>query len=256
MRRWLLLALAALCLLSLPARAGEQVVAGLSQARVAITTDFAGSEILVFGAVKRNAPYPEEPPLQVIVTVAGPLEPVTVRRKSRSFGIWVNTASIEVDAAPGFYAIAATAPLTDALTFTEDLRYKVSVPQMIRAVGAPVDIPDAEAFVSALIRIRDRNGHYVVKEGAVSLTEDTLFRTSIALPANLAEGDYTTRIFLTRGGRVIDIYQTKINVTMVGLERWAFNLAHEQPLIYGLLSLMIAAGAGWAASAAFRYIRG
>ena len=60
--------LVVLCLAA-PA-AAEEVVAGLSQNRVAINTNFDGSEILVFGAVKREARAPEGP-LHVIVTVAG-----------------------------------------------------------------------------------------------------------------------------------------------------------------------------------------
>ena len=55
-------------------------------------------------------------------------------------------------------------------------------------------------------------------------------------------------------GHVTSEYETIINVQKVGLERWIFNLAHEQPLIYGLLSLVIAIAAGWGASAAFRMI--
>ena len=254
MRALMVILLTLVCAFS--AQAEEEVVAGLSQARVAITADFAGSEILVFGAVKRTAPIPEGPPLQVIVTVSGPHEPVVVRRKSRRFGIWVNTSSVEVDSAASFYAIATTAPLNEVLSHTDDLRHKISIPQMIRSVGAPKDVPDAEAFTEALIRVRENTGRYVMNETGVTLSEDTLFRSAIALPANLTEGMYSTRIFLTRDGNVIDTYETILDVNMVGFERWAFNLAHQQPLIYGILSLIIAISAGWTASAVFRYIRG
>ena len=75
------------------------------------------------------------------------------------------------------------------------------------------------------------------------------------MPANLTEGDYATRIFLTRGGKVVSQYETSIDVRKVGLERWLFNLSRQQPLIYGLLSLTIAIAAGWGASAAFRLMR-
>lgn len=247
--------LIAALLLPAAAQAQEQVVAALSQARVAITTDFSGSEIIVFGAVKRTTPIPAGPPLQVIVTVAGPLEPATVRRKSRRFGIWINTEAIHVDAAPSFYAVAATAPLPDVLSSTEDLRRKISIPQMIRAVGTDATIADRESFTTALIRIRVREGLYQQDDTGVILTDDTLFRSSIALPSNLTEGVYTTRIYLTRNGQVVDTFETALNVTMVGLERWAFNLAHQQPMIYGALSLIIAIAAGWSASAVFRYLR-
>jgi len=244
-----------LCLLlALPAR-GEEVVAGLSQARVAITTGFSGSEILIFGAVKRETPIPPGDPLDVVVTVAGPSTPVTVRRKSKRAGIWINTDSVHIDAAPSFYAVATTRALNMALSDTEDLRQKVSIPRAIRSVGATEDTPEADSFVDALVRIRTEMGFYQMLPGAVTLREQTLFRTSIALPANLTEGNYTIRIFLTRNGAVVDAYETTIGVQKVGLERWTFTLAHQHPLVYGLLSLAIAIAAGWGASAAFRLLR-
>ena len=57
MVRLLLLLLA----VALPASAEEEVVAGLSQNRIAITANFDGSELLIFGAVKREAPPPRAP---------------------------------------------------------------------------------------------------------------------------------------------------------------------------------------------------
>ncbi|MBC7141567.1 MAG: TIGR02186 family protein, partial [Rhodobacteraceae bacterium] len=118
-------------LLLLPAaaaRAGEEVVAGLSQSKIAITANFDGSDLLIYGAVKREEPIPGGPPLEVIVTVEGPSTPIMVRRKSRTFGIWVNTTGVEVDRAPSFYAVATTGPLAEILSQTEDLRQKISVP--------------------------------------------------------------------------------------------------------------------------------
>ena len=89
----------------------------------------------------------------------------------------------------------------------------------------------------------------------MQLSEETLFRTSIKLPSNLTEGEYTTRIYLTRDGQVVDEYETTIDVSKVGLERWLFKLSREKPLYYGLLSLFIAIVAGWGASAFFNYFR-
>ena len=89
----------------------------------------------------------------------------------------------------------------------------------------------------------------------MAVDEQTLFRTSIKLPANLTEGDYVTRIFLTREGRVVSQYETVIDVRKVGLERWLYTLSREKPLWYGLMSLAIAIAAGWGASAAFRVLQ-
>lgn len=248
--------LLALLLILLPlATQAEEVVLGLSQDKVSITTSFDGDEILIFGAVKREEPIPDDSELQVVVTVAGPSEAVVVRRKANRFGIWVNTDSVEVDAAPSFYAVASSGALSDVLNDTEDLRQKISIDRAIRSVGAPSHITDAESFTEAVIRIREEAGLYQHLEGQVALDQQTLFRTAIELPADLSEGDYATRIFLTRNGQIVSQYETTIDVRKVGLERWLYSLSRQQPFLYGLMSLAIAIAAGWGASAAFRLLR-
>lgn len=248
--------IAAFCLICLPALASEeQVVLGLSQDRVAITANFDGSEILIFGAVKREAPIPAGPPLEVIVSVVGPSKPVTVRRKEKKFGIWVNVDSVLVDSAPSFYAVATSAPFDDIITDTEDLRYRISIERAIRSVGAAMHIRGAQEFADAVIRIREAEDLYSIRENTVAVDQQTLFRTSIEMPADLTEGDYVARIFLTRGGEVVSQLETTIDVRKVGLERFLYNMSREQPIWYGLMSLVIAIAAGWGASTAFRMLR-
>lgn len=227
----------------------EEIVLGLSRDEVAITATFDGSDVFIFGAVKRETTIPEGN-LQVIMTLAGPSEPVTVRRKERFLGIWANADAVEVDAAPSFYAVASSGPIAEVLTATEDLRYSVTIPQVIRSVGA--DVSDSANFTDALIRIRAGSGLYQVLEGAVDIEEETLFRGQITLPAALTEGAYVARIFLTRDGKIVDEYQTEIAVFKAGLERWLYETSRNQPLFYGIMSLAIAIAAGWLASAAFR----
>ncbi|MBU2958057.1 TIGR02186 family protein [Paracoccus sp. C2R09] len=233
---------------------GEQVVAGLSNASVSITTSFDGSEILIYGAVKREEPMPEGD-LDVIVTIEAPSQPATIWQKQRRFGIWVNTESVRIGAAPSFYAVATSGPLDEILDPAWDSRFRISLPQALRAFAGTPDVVDTRPFTEAMIRLRRQNGHYRLQESSVTLVEDTLFRTDIRLPANLIEGDYKTRIFLLRDGRVIDVYRAGIEVRKVGVERWLYNLAFEQPLLYGLMSLAVAVAAGWGASAAFRRLR-
>jgi uncharacterized protein (TIGR02186 family) len=250
MLRWIALFLC----LTLPVHA-EEVVLGLSQDEVAITTNFDGSDILIFGAIRRDKPIPSGNPIEVIITVSGPSVPVTVRRKEKRYGIWMNVDSVDVDSAPSFYAVATSAPFNEALRDVEDLRYKVSIPRAIRSVGAPQNITDSQSFTEAVIRVRSKEKLYQLLPESVFVDEQTLFRTDVDMPANLTEGAYAIRILLTRDGRVVSEYETKIQVHKVGLERWLFSLSREQPLMYGLMSLAIAIAAGWGASAVFRFIR-
>lgn len=244
--------LLALLLLAAPASA-EQVVADLSQNRVSITTSFEGSDIFVFGAVSRDAPVAEgQGDLEVIIKIIGPSAPIMVRRKDRRLGIWVNTDAVEVDRAPHFVALASTGALTDIVSFTDAMRHEIGYDHVVKLIDAPGDVEDVQSFREAVIRIREDEGLYKQLPGTVKLTSDTLFSTRIALPANLVEGDYSARVFLMRDKNVLDVFETTIAVRKAGLERWIYNLAHEKPLIYGLMSIAVALFAGWGAAAVFR----
>ncbi|MBE2277453.1 MAG: TIGR02186 family protein [Rhodobacteraceae bacterium] len=232
----------------------ESIVSGLSQNRVSITADFNGSEILVYGAVRREAPPPPGR-LSVVITVEGPSGPVTVRRKGRVAGIWINNAAVDVDSAPSFYAVATTGPIEEILTATENFRQSVTIDRLIRAVGITTQAEQSEDFLRALVQVRTEEGLYRLLEGSVELTEDTLFRADVTLPTNLTEGEYTVHLFLLRDGKMIARQERVIDVRKEGLERMIYNLAQTQPLLYGVIALLLAAAAGYGASAAFRMIR-
>ncbi|MEM7471829.1 MAG: TIGR02186 family protein [Pseudomonadota bacterium] len=241
-------------LATLPAKA-EQVVADMSLRDVEITANFDGSDILIYGAIKGAREEEGLAPLEVVIAITGPTGPITVRRKEKRFGIWVNTESVKVARAPSFYAVASSGALQETLTYTEDLRYQISIPRAIYAVGAPAEITDPENFTEALIRIRKGQNLYQQLDHTVALQQQSLFSTTIDLPANLVEGVYPTRIFITREGVVVGKLTTFIDVRKVGLERWIYDLAHNRPLVYGILALAIAISAGWLASAFFRVLR-
>ena len=246
----------ALALVAAAAFAQEEIVAGLSQNQVQITANFDGSAILIYGAVKRDTPDPGTPPLAVIITTEGPSTALTIRKKDRVVGIWLNQDSVNIDLAPSFYAVSTSLPLVQSLSETEDLRFRVTLPHRILAIGITGEAQNSKDFVTALIRIRTAQGRFRVEENSVQLVQDTLFRADVILPSDLVEGNYLVRMFLTRGGQVVDEKDLTIFVRKAGLERFLFNLAQEQPLVYGLISLAIAVIAGWAASAGFRWLRG
>lgn len=222
------------------------VVVDIDQSDVSITSTFAGSDILVFGAIRGGAGDEA-----VIVTVEGPSGPVEMRRLGRIGPIWANTAAITVDRAPSYYAVATSAPVREILSATADLRERVTVPRAIRAVGEG----DPAAFVEALIRLRTAEGAYLTRPGGVRVKEDALFRASIPLPSDLTEGLYRVRTLLTRERVVVARSEALLPVQKVGLERMLYKMAHERPALYGLMSIAIAVAAGWGASAAFSIFR-
>lgn len=247
-------ALILMLMLAWPVRA-EEIVSGLSQSGVSIDARFDGTAILIYGAAMREEKPPAWPLLQVIITVAGPEQPIVVRQKERVAGIWVNQGAMAVDGSPSFYAIMTTGPLEDILSAEEDETHNVSIPRAIGAVRLGAGAGSAADYMAALQRIRATQGVYQLAPDTVLLLQQSLFRTEVNLPANLIEGDYQVRIFLTRGGSVVDLQESVITVRKAGLERILYRMAQDQPLLYGVIALLLAAVAGWAASELFRRLR-
>ncbi len=234
------------------ASAQETVVSELSQDGVSITATFDGSEIFLFGAIKRDAPVNASAgKLDVIIEVSGPPTETLVRQKERKVIIWVNAESVEMERAPSYYTIAATGQLEELLTESERSLRNLGLDYAVRVAD-----PEDEAFREAVIRIHQENGTYATEVTPVTLTEETLFTTKLAMPVNVVEGEYTVKTMLVRDQQVISTSTSTITVRKTGAEKWLYDLAHEQAFIYGLLSLAVALLAGWTASEVFRRIRG
>ncbi len=239
-----------------PVVAQERIVTGISTDNIALSATFEGTEVFVFGAIRREEPLPEEAgPLDIIITLRGPPQPLWVRRKERRFGIWMNTEAVRVSRTPSFYAAASTRRLHEILTETERLRWGIGMDQAVRHVGGHPAIDDTRPFAEAVVRIKEDEGLYARMDGAVRLMEETLFQTTFTLPANLVEGDYMAEFFLVRERAVIHRGVTTITVQKTGIERWLYNLSREQPIVYGLLAVGLALLAGWLASYAFSAFR-
>jgi uncharacterized protein (TIGR02186 family) len=237
-----------------PLLAQESVVVDLSQNRVEITATYSGSNIFVFGAVRRDAPMPEGTgPLDVAIVVEGPLEKAVVRKKEKKLGIWVNSQSVTVHDAPSFFTIATTRPLAEILNEGDQRDYAIGLDYAVRPQEQ--DNPELADFAAAVTRIRQAEGLYSEREGIVHLTDDTLFETDIKLPANLVEGDYKVRIYLIRDKNIVADTTMGITVRKAGMEAWLYNLSRDNALVYGLLSLLVALVAGYGASAIFRRLK-
>ena len=109
---------AAIAGLAAPA-AAKGIVADVDDHLVEITTDFAGQDILVFGAI--------DGPGDVILVMRGPAGRVAVHQKDRFAGIWINAESIEFDDVPSLYGVASSRPLFEILPNEMLDRYQLGI---------------------------------------------------------------------------------------------------------------------------------
>ena len=88
-------------------QASDTIVGGISSKSISINTTFTGSDILIFGSIKRTG-GDKIIPSDIIIEVLGPKTNLTVRKKQKIFGIWVNRNPIKIYNSPSFYSILYT----------------------------------------------------------------------------------------------------------------------------------------------------
>ena len=239
----------AICIVLVPgsfaATADEPIVADISNYRVAITTGFAGTEMLLFGAV--------DGPGDVVVIVRGPSRPVVVHRKSRVLGIWANTAAMTFERAPSFYRIATSGPLNEIATKEAQERNEMGLANLTLPLPrAKASANVAQRWRDALIRNHQRLGLYASEILSVTFLGARLFKVRMGLPANVPTGPYLVYVYLLRDGEVVSGQITPLQVSKVGVEAAIFDFAHESAAYYGLIAIVVAVVAGWLGNVAFR----
>jgi uncharacterized protein (TIGR02186 family) len=233
-------------LLTVPARA-EDLVSGVSQDIIQITSNYTGTNIVVFGAIEGPQAAQGR---DIVVVVRGPDEPMTVRRRDRVAGIWVNRDAARFEGLPAYYYLASTAPLSRIASHEALERYGIGL-----AALHPTQVGshhDPEPFRQAAIRYHKRVGLYTESPGSIDFLSETLFRTRVPVPAGVTRGQYNVEVYLFRDGQVISAQSTPLFVDATGLERRLFNLAHNAPLSYGIACVLMAMLLGWISSVLFR----
>ena len=228
--------------------ANDTIVGGLSSKSVSINTTFTGSNILIFGSIKRSN-NEKIIPSNVIIEIIGPKTNITVRKKKKIFGIWVNSNPNKISDSPSFYSLLFTEKPENILSDSELTKSSIGKRKFFKS---NIQDPSYTDAINAKIRIRSEEGSYIFDNDPITLKDETLFSTKVSLPSNLIEGDYKIKIYLVQDKKLINLSTDVIEVRRVGLERWLHKIAHEQSLFYGMFSIFLALFFGWGASTLFR----
>ncbi|WP_160006734.1 TIGR02186 family protein [Rhizobium sp. 18055] len=265
MRRLLLLLVALMLLPAaasaqtlLPGQAPQAVAEGLeigtSTSEIAITSDFHGADLTIFGALTNtDSLLLAIGQYDVVVVLEGPRDNATVRRKERVFGIWVNTRSMTFETVPHSYSMSSSRMLDDVTTPLDLTDRGIGIDHIpLTPMGFLGDASNVGEFRDAFRRLQERGGLYVRDPSGVRFVSSNLFKASLRLPANIPNGVHTVRAYLFRSGKFVTEKSVPLRVIKTGIEQTITDAAHEQPIIYGLFAVFLAVVTGWGASVVFR----
>ncbi|HVZ69768.1 MAG TPA: TIGR02186 family protein [Rhizomicrobium sp.] len=230
----------------------DDLVAGLSQDIIQITSNYTGTEIVAFGAIENMNVMTAAGPMDIVIAVRGPDADMIVRKKERVAGIWLNNHGVEMQSIPSYYYVASTRPLS-AIAPEETLkRYELGLDELSPRSTSARTPAIAEPYRQALVRHKLIDGLYNENAGGVEFLSPTLFRARVPVPANVPRGQYNVQVYLFRDGNVVSAQSTPLYVDQTGLERRLFNFARQAPLAYGISTVLMAGMLGWLSSMMFR----
>lgn len=236
--------------------AAERLVVSLSNDRVAVTSSFAGENLVLFGVIQsdqgRAAPRTD---YDLVVTVTGPRETMRTRRKERVLGIWVNVDSREFVRVPSYLAILTNRPYNEIAKPDTLRRLQVGLDNFLLTQRIGPDIADTvrdDPFRVAFVRQQSQQRLYRQSADAVTFLTPSVFRVAIPLPSNVPTGSFPIDIKLFAGGEMVAQAGSSLQVIKTGIEQYVADAARDNGLLYGLATALMAVFIGWFGSVVFR----
>jgi uncharacterized protein (TIGR02186 family) len=234
-----------------PSRA-DDLVSGLSTDLIQITSNFTGTDIVLFGAIEPSEEAGPAKDQDLVIVIRGPQLDMTVRRKQRILGIWVNRQQIELVGLPGYYFLASTRPLDDIASLATVQRFHLGTANLEATTRGNISPDETAAFRAAAIRDRKREHLYWESPTGIEFLSRTLFRARISVPASVPPGEYRAEVYLFQNGTIVSAQSSPLFIDKSGFERRVYNYAYQASFAYGFAAVLMAFAFGWAGYLVFR----
>ena len=221
----------------------DDMAIGIASDHIDITVGFTGSSIELFGD-RRDVRS------DIAIVVEGPEKNVTIWKKDRVMGTWMNRYNAKFKDMPVYYHYAISAETIDE---------KLKQVMQERAIGhealfAKVNGKKAkkkkniEVFQKALVEKSSVLGTYFEQPAKIKFFNDYFFRVSFPIPPSAPTGNYKIRSYLIKDGEVLEDTMNLLKVEQVGLNAFIYKSAHNYSFIYAVICIGIALFSGWLVS--------
>jgi len=223
----------------------EEFAVEIAQHHIDVTVGFTGSSIVLFGD-RRDVDA------DVAIVVEGPRKDITMWKKAKVMGTWINRYYMTLKNMPVYYSYAST--------ISEDVKGdNIDLIMRYNGIGhralfTSVDmnksrsVKDVEEFQNSFLKKKIYKGVYFEKPATIKFYNDYFFGVRFEIPASAQTGAYKIHSFLIKNGKVIEKRTQKLRVQQVGVNAFVYNLAYRHSLFYAISCIALALFCGWFAS--------
>jgi uncharacterized protein (TIGR02186 family) len=228
-----------------PPESHEKVVTAASKNVIEIGLSYRGDQIHFFGV------SPVKDCDMIVRLTAEKSEKVKLSMKGRVGPFWMTVKQFEVSGAPFMYKIHSTKPI-DQIVSPEtaqklELGY-AAVQKRIKMhlVRGEAAADDANKVFKGFLKIKEKANLYniVADPKRLEVAEGRLFKHYFRFPPAATEGSYVVESFAFVKGQLVGYGKDVIQIKKVGLESWLTTTSKNNPVFFGILAVLVAAGAG------------
>ena len=212
---------------------------------IPVGVSFHGARLVIFGSANRSGPAAADARgLDIVAVIQGTGSNLMVRRKSRVWGLWINTRSVEFDHAPKYYAVASTRALGEIASKAVLAGHGIGFDDVpiaaspIEAAGLNPGVLDE--FRAAAIDLGIRDHAYVRDDHGITFAGNSLFRGEFDLPANIPLGALDVKVYLFRDGELLALHNSHLTLEREGFENFIYSFAHQHGWAYGIATVALA----------------
>lgn len=225
------------------AKEGDLVI-GVANSHVDITVGFSGSFIEVFGD-RRDLDT------DIAIVIEGPRKNVTIWKKDRVVGTWVNRYYTTFKDMPIYYNYAISAQSFSSALLDAMLENGIGHEALFHSIETDKSrkLKDVNIYQEALLRKSRKLGVFFSQPATIEFLNDNFFRVRFELPPSAPTGEYKIHSYLIKDGKVIGQDVVLLSVEQVGLNAFIYKSAREYGLIYAFACISLALFFGWLAGA-------
>ena len=237
-------------LFSMPSFSLGTVISDIDRSDIELSTRFDGTSLLVFGALSL-----ENDNTSLLVEVIGPSTSVNITKKVLIWGIWVNKKIAQFQDIPSFYKISISNPEHPNLKEIENQKLKSIFYDFLEASSISKDGNRAEQYFDELTRLKKKLGKLSIFEEKINIIDKKLFSYKVNLPKKIHPGIYKIKMTLIdQQGIELSKSEQSVKVSKVGVQEFLSSNSKNNPVFYGLFSVIIALFLGFSAAQLFRWL--
>ncbi len=213
-------------------------------AGVSIGTTFNGTDVVISGEVAGNE--------EAVVQIVGDKTEAHFKQAGKVGGfLWMTVAHLSLSGAPSAYFVYLPHTLSEWHQ-KGDKRWSalgLDYSALQKDISIEPEQDDADTIFQDFLKLKNGHDLYQMVEDGVTYTDlennRRQFKTKVSIPADMPRGVYKVRVLKIKNGTVAGEETAELSVRLQGFPLFISNMAYNRSLLYGILSVLIAIGAGF-----------